>query len=229
MALAGLSVTNGSVQKKVQRVKMATKALWIVAISAVLGFGAVYVIGGGFDNKGRQISNAAAQTGEAVDVGASGSSAFKLGEMAAFVTKKTPEVLPDISFEDANGKTVQLSSLKGKTVLLNLWATWCGPCREEMPALNTLQKELGGSGFEVVALSLDRGGYKASRKFLDDLKADAVTLYADPTAKQGMALKLIGMPTTILIDKEGREVGRLAGAAKWDSADAKKLIESAMQ
>jgi thiol-disulfide isomerase/thioredoxin len=146
--------------------------------------------------------------------------------MAAFVAKKTPEPLPDIIFQDAAGKEVTLSSFKGKTILLNLWATWCGPCREEMPALNRLQAELGSDKFEVVALSLDRKGYDASKKFLDDLKADKVKLYADPTAKQGMELKLLGMPTTILINKDGLEVGRLAGSAEWDSDDAKKLIQS---
>jgi thiol-disulfide isomerase/thioredoxin len=206
----------------------APKALWIVALSALIGFGAVYVIGGRFDNGGSHNSGAAAQNLSPPDVGTSGASSFKLGEMAAFVTKKVPEALPDITFEDASGKPVTLSSFKGKTILLNLWATWCGPCREEMPALDHLQKELGSDKFEVVALSLDRGGYAASRKFLDELKANDVKLYADPTAKQGMALKLIGMPTTILIDKNGNEVGRLAGSAKWDSPDAKKLIEAAI-
>jgi thiol-disulfide isomerase/thioredoxin len=205
------------------------KALWIVALSALAGFGAVYVIGGWFDNKGTEISGAAAQDSSAPSVGGSGETSFKLGEMAAFVMKKTPEALPDITFEDAAGKTVSLSSFKGKTILLNLWATWCGPCREEMPALNALQKELGSDKFEVVALSLDRAGYAASRKFLDELKANDVHLYADPTAKQGMALKLIGMPTTILINKDGLEVGRLAGEAKWNSPDAKKLVEAAIE
>ncbi|MFT3733082.1 MAG: redoxin family protein [Hyphomicrobium sp.] len=205
------------------------RALWIVALSALVGFGAVYVIGGWFDNKGPAISGASAQNLDVPDVGATGESSFKLGDMAAFVTKKPPEALPDITFEDAAGKEVQLSSFKGKTILLNLWATWCGPCREEMPALNKLQKELGGDKFEVVALSLDRGGYEASRKFLDELKATDVKLYADPSAKQGMALKLVGMPTTILINKDGQEVGRLAGSAKWDSPDAKKLIEAAIE
>ncbi|RUO98405.1 TlpA disulfide reductase family protein [Hyphomicrobium sp.] len=202
-----------------------SRALWIVALSALLGFGAVYVIGGRFDNGGPANSGAVAQNMSAPEVGASGDASFKLGEMAAFVTKKSPEALPDITFQDAAGKEIHLSSLKGKTVLLNLWATWCGPCREEMPALNNLQKELGSDKFEVIALSLDRAGYEASRKFLDDLKANDVKLYADPTAKQGMALKLIGMPTTILINKDGLEVGRIAGEAKWDSADAKKLIQ----
>lgn len=205
------------------------KALWIVALAALIGFGAVYVIGGGFDNKGTEISRTEAQESSAPAVGAAGDSSFKLSEMAAFVTKKPPEPLPDITFEDASGKEVHLSSFKGKTILLNLWATWCAPCRAEMPALNALQKDLGGDKFEVVALSLDRGGYQASRKFLDDLKASDVRLYADPTAKQGMALKLIGMPTTILINKDGMEVGRIAGEAKWDSPDAKKLIENAIE
>lgn len=212
------------------------KALWIVALSALAGFGAVYVIGGRLGNGGPEKSESPAlnsaspvkeQSGEASGNG-SGGSAAKLGDMAAFVMKKTPEPLPDITFQDAAGKDVTLSSLKGKTVLLNIWATWCEPCREEMPALDRLQKELGSDKFEVVALSLDRKGYEASRKFLADMKADNITLYADPTAKQGMSLKVLGMPTTILINKDGLEVGRLAGSAKWDSPDAKKLIEAAI-
>jgi len=204
------------------------KALWIVALTALAGFGAVYVIGGGFDNAGSPKTEAVAQDFSAPSVGASGESAFKFGKMAAFVAKTTPQPLPDIKFQDAAGKQVALSDLKGKTILLNLWATWCGPCREEMPALNRLQEALGGDKFEVVALSLDRKGYDASRKFLDDLKANKLTLYSDPTAKQGMELKLLGMPTTILINKDGLEVGRLAGAAEWDSDDAKHLVEAAM-
>jgi thiol-disulfide isomerase/thioredoxin len=202
------------------------KALWIMALSALIGFGAVYVIGGGLDNAGSSKSDAVAQDFSAPDVGASGESSFKFGKMAAFVFKKTPEPLPDITFQDASGKNVTLSSLKGKTILLNLWATWCAPCREEMPALNRLEAALGSDKFEVVALSLDRKGYDASRKFLDEVKADKVKLYVDPTAKQGMELKLVGMPTTILINKNGLEVGRLAGSAEWDSDDAKKLIQS---
>jgi thiol-disulfide isomerase/thioredoxin len=200
----------------------AQKAIWIVALSALVGFGAVYVIGGRSDNAPR-IEAAAPSAGE---TGASSSGGP--GKMAAFVRKATPTPLPDITFQDATGKDVTLASLKGRTVLLNLWATWCQPCREEMPALNRLQQALGGDTFEVAALSLDRKGYDASRKFLDEVKADAVKLYADPTAKQGLALKLVGMPTTILINKDGLEVGRLAGPAEWDSEEAKTLIKAAM-
>lgn len=201
-------------------VGMPQRALWIVALSALVGFAAVYVIGSRSDNASR--TEVAADS----DAGAPGD--HQTGKMAAFVKKATPAPLPDITFQDASGKDVTLSSFKGKTILLNLWATWCQPCREEMPALDRLQKAMGSDKFEVVALSLDRQGYAASRKFLDELKANAVNLYADPTAKQGMALKLIGMPTTILINKDGLEIGRLAGSAEWDSDDAKKLIEAAM-
>ncbi len=107
-------------------------------------------------------------------------------------------------------RTSTLSSFKGKTILLNLWATWCEPCREEMPALNRLQHDLGSDKFEVVALSLDRKGYDASRKFLDDLKANDVKLYADATAKQGMELRA-HRHADHNPDQQGRTGGRATG------------------
>jgi thiol-disulfide isomerase/thioredoxin len=204
------------------------KALWIVTVSALIGFAAVYGIGTRFDNAPPAKSAANVQNFTTPDAGRANQTGVRSGKMAAFVARKVPEPLPDITFQDASGKDVTLSSLKGKTILLNLWATWCQPCREEMPALNRLQKSLGGDKFEVVALSLDRQGYAASRKFLDQLNATDVILYADPTAKQGLALKLVGMPTTILINKDGNEIGRLAGPAEWDSEEAQDLIKAAM-
>jgi thiol-disulfide isomerase/thioredoxin len=203
-------------------VETAQKALWIVALSALVGFAAVYVIKGRSDNA----PSIGVTAPTANDSPASSEPAS--GAMAAFVKKAAPAPLPDIKFQDTSGKDVTLSSFKGKTVLLNLWATWCQPCREEMPALDRLQQQLGSDKFEVVVLSLDRQGLDASGKFLDEVKAHAVKLYTDVTTKQGLALKLVGMPTTILINKDGLEVGRLAGPAKWDSEDAKKLIEAAM-
>jgi thiol-disulfide isomerase/thioredoxin len=200
----------------------AQKALWIVALSALVGFAAVYVIRGRSDNA----PSIGVTAPTANDSPASSEPAS--GAMAAFVKKAAPAPLPDIKFQDTSGKDVTLSSFKGKTVLLNLWATWCQPCREEMPALDRLQQQLGSDKFEVVVLSLDRQGLDASGKFLDEVKAHAVKLYTDVTTKQGLALKLVGMPTTILFNMDGLEVGRLAGPAKWDSEDAKKLIEAAM-
>ena len=148
--------------------------------------------------------------------------------MAAFVFKKAPEDLPEIGFVDATGKPMTAKDWQGRVVLLNLWATWCGPCRKEMPALDRLQGALGSEKFEVVALSVDRGGIEASRKFLDQTKVEKLKLYVDPTAKASNALKAIGLPTTLLL-KDGREIGRLVGPAEWDSQDAKRLIEAALR
>jgi thiol-disulfide isomerase/thioredoxin len=201
------------------------KSLMIVALAAVVGFGAVYVTLGRKDN--------APSTPSAAVPSAAPSKAPATSEntdpIRAFVTKKTPEPLPDIVFNDASGKTVKLSDFKGRTVLLNVWATWCAPCREEMPSLDRLQKELGSDAFEVVALSIDRQGADAAKKFLDEVKASSLKLYVDATAKQGLALKIVGMPTTILINKDGLEVGRLPGTAEWDSAAAKQLITAQMK
>ena len=201
------------------------KGLWIVALAALLGFGAVYVTMHRSDNAATPAS--APETTVKSEVEPKGEA--KTGQMAAFVTKKAPEALPEITFNDAAGKTLTLADFKGRTVLLNLWATWCAPCREEMPSLDRLQQAIGSDKFEVVALSLDRQGAPASQKFLDEVKAKALKLYIDATGKQGVTLKLVGMPTTILINKDGLEVGRLAGPAEWDSAEAKALIEAAMK
>jgi thiol-disulfide isomerase/thioredoxin len=192
--------------------------LAIIAAAAVAGFAAIYVT----RTPPANTPDAPASTAETKSDAKPASSG---GELAAFVKKATPEAMPEVTFKDSTGSDRKLSDFKGKTILLNLWATWCAPCREEMPSLNRLQEALGGDKFEVVALSLDRQGADASKKFLDEVKATALNLYVDATAKQGTALKLVGMPTTILIDAEGREVGRLAGPAEWDSEEAKALIK----
>ncbi len=204
------------------------KALAILALSAIAGFAAVYGTMAPRDNAAIENSPQAAAPASTTAEPATGP-AKPGAKMAAFVRRKVPEPLPDITFNDAAGKAMTLADFKGKAVLLNLWATWCAPCREEMPALDRLQKALGGDNFEVVALSLDRKGAEASQKFLTETKADSLKLYIDASAKQGTVLKIVGMPTTILIDKEGREIGRLAGPAEWDSEDAKALIMAAMK
>lgn len=204
------------------------KTWGVAALAAVAGFAAIYLTMGQSDNAPVTNSAPVQQAAAAPDVGAPANATFKLSKLAAFVTKKQPEPLPDITFNDSSGGERKLSDFKGRTILLNLWATWCAPCREEMPALNRLQEQLGSDKFEVVALSLDRQGAAASQKFLDEVDAKALKLYVDATAKQGVALKIVGMPTTILINAEGLEVGRLAGPAEWDSDEAKQLISAAM-
>ncbi len=211
-----------------------------ILIAAAAGFGAVYVIAGAADN-----ANGAARGGsptpvqrQAQNLEPSGSrpaaelpsgpgrNALSTGEMAAFVFKKTPEELPVFSFLDKDGKERTLADWRGRVVLLNLWATWCLPCRKEMPALDRLQAELGSETFEVVAVSVDRTGLEGARKFLDGIKVSRLALYADPTVRLTSTLKSIGMPATLLLNKEGREIGRLVGPAEWDSPEAKALIKA---
>lgn len=130
--------------------------------------------------------------------------------------------VPEIQFQDGSGRARTLAEFRGKVVLLNLWATWCAPCREEMPSLDRLQTRLGGPDFEVVALSIDQQGVPAVRKFYDELGIKALQLYNDPSAQAGFKLATRGLPTTLIIDRTGREVGRRVGPAEWD---APKMVE----
>jgi thiol-disulfide isomerase/thioredoxin len=149
--------------------------------------------------------------------------------MAAFVFRKAPEALPEVKFQDGSGNERTLADWKGKVALVNLWATWCLPCRKEMPSLDRLQKDLGSDRFEVVAISVDRKGAEASRKFLADTGVERLALYVDPTARMSAELKVVGLPATLLVDAQGREVGRLLGPAEWDSDEAKRLIRAVVE
>ena len=224
------------------------------AFFAVIGFGAVYVTAGGTDNRkgdgaastgtatapptgaktaaepSQPAALAQAATPPAADLPAgAGRNPLSVGQMAAFVFKTKPEPLPKITFVDATGKERTLDDWKGKVVLLNLWATWCAPCRKEMPGLDRLQSELGSDKFEVVAVSVDRTGTAGAKKFLDQIKVEKLAVLADPTARMGTTLRAIGMPATLLIDTEGREIGRMVGPAEWDTPEAKALIKAALK
>lgn len=158
-----------------------------------------------------------------------GETRLNTGHMAAFVFKPEPAPVPALKFVDAAGKERSLADWQGRVVLLNLWATWCLPCRKEMPDLDRLQAELGSDRFEVVALGVDRGGVKAAERFLEQTGVKKLALYVDPTARMAGELKVIGLPATLLIDAQGREIGRLLGPAEWASEDAKKLIRSVVK
>jgi len=194
----------------------------MAAVAALIGFAAVYVTLGRHDNHGLSGS------GEPAAPTAAGSRKEAPG-LPAFVYKASPEPVANVNFADESGAAKSLADFRGKVVLLNLWATWCAPCREEMPSLDRLQKELGSDRFQVVALAVDRSGVDAVRKFLDGVKASSLELYIDTTTRAGTAAKVIGMPTTLLIDAQGREIGRLPGPAEWDSPAAKALIQAALR
>jgi thiol-disulfide isomerase/thioredoxin len=208
--------------------KKAAMALGAAALAAVAAFAGVYVTLGRPDNAVPPAKTSQVQPASPVPSGA-GSNSLSQGHVAAFVFRKSPEPLPEVKFKDAAGKERTLADWRGKVVLLNLWATWCLPCRKEMPALDRLQKELGSDKFEVVAVSVDRKGADASKKFLDETNVTQLALYVDATARMSSELRAVGLPATLLIDTEGREVGRLLGPAEWDSADAQRLIRSVLK
>ncbi|MEO4045305.1 TlpA family protein disulfide reductase [Hoeflea sp.] len=137
----------------------------------------------------------------------------------SFVIHEAPRPLSEIKFENGNGEAITLADLRGKTVLLNIWATWCVPCREEMPTLDALEAEHGDPAFEVVPLSVDRAGPEVVRKFYAEIGIEHLGLYIDTSMRASFALQAPGLPTTLLIDSEGRELGRLVGPAEWDTPE----------
>jgi thiol-disulfide isomerase/thioredoxin len=137
-----------------------------------------------------------------------------------------PQPVQAVTFEDGEGRSLALADFRGRIVLLNIWATWCAPCRHEMPTLDRLQRALGGADFEVVALSIDRKGASAVAGFYEEIGIEALQLYVDPSGAAQRALRVVGIPTTLLLDREGRELGRLAGPAEWDSPTMVDWLQS---
>jgi thiol-disulfide isomerase/thioredoxin len=156
---------------------------------------------------------------------------FARGEVAAVAVAAAPRPVPELSFKDASGRTRAIAEWHGRLVLLNLWATWCVPCRKEMPALNALAAQRAGNDFAVVAVNIDTRDPDKPRAFLREIGASHLDYYADPSAKVFQQLKAagwaFGMPTTLLVDPAGCEVASLAGPADWASTDAAELIAAA--
>jgi thiol-disulfide isomerase/thioredoxin len=197
-----------------------------VALSA-LGLGALALYGNG------PVSG----NGVAGECRASAAAAKRIaplarGEVAALAVASTPRPAPEVTFLDPAGKPVTLADFKGKTVLVNLWATWCAPCRHEMPALDKLQAEAGGPDFEVVAVNIDTRNLERPKAWLEENGVTRLAYYADPQAKILQTLQrtghVVGLPTTILVDAAGCELGTLKGAADWGGADALRLIRASL-
>src|ERR1700722_15586549 len=153
------------------------------------------------------------------------------GELAALTMATAPLRLPDLTFQDAEGKQKKLSDWRGHTLLVNLWATWCVPCRKEMPALDRLQAKLGSKDFQAGAINIDTRDPEKPKNFLKDAKLTRLDYFSDSKAEVFQELKAIGralrMPTSVLVDGQGCEIGTIAGPAEWDSDDAVKLITAA--
>jgi thiol-disulfide isomerase/thioredoxin len=155
------------------------------------------------------------------------------GEVAAMIIAAKPEPIADYAFDGPDGAPVSLASFKGKTTLLNIWATWCVPCRAEMPALDRLQEAFAGANFDVVAVNVDTTRLERPKAFLAEAGVKSLTYYGDPKAdiffEMKQSGKALGLPTTLLIGPDGCQIGLLNGPAAWDSADAKALISRALE
>lgn len=194
----------------------------IAALAVVVG---VYGIG-------RLRSNPADAACRAAVATASRLAPLAHGEVAALAVARTPFRVPELTFKDGSGRVHQLQDWRGRTVLFNLWATWCVPCRREMPALDALQADLGSPKFEVLAVNIDTRDPQKPPAFLKQVGATHLSYYADDSAQVFEALKeagkAFGMPTTLIVGPNGCEIGNMAGPAEWASDDGRKLVSAAI-
>jgi thiol-disulfide isomerase/thioredoxin len=205
------------------------RRLALITLAAVAGafagLAGVYGIGGFVRNAGDPACRPAAEAARRV-------SPLARGEVAAMAIAESPLRMPDVGFHDLAGTERRLSEWRGRTVLLNLWATWCIPCRKEMPALDALEGTLGGERFEVVAVNIDTRDPGKPRAWLQEVGVSRLAYYADPSAKVFQDIKLagraFGLPTTVLVDPAGCEIGTAAGPAEWASEDGLKLVRAAL-
>jgi thiol-disulfide isomerase/thioredoxin len=203
--------------------------LRLVSVAAAIG---ILVVLAGIYGIGRLRSNPADAACQPAVNAASRIAPLVHGEVAALAVVQTPFHVPDLAFKDAQGRDKTLADWHGRTVLLNLWATWCVPCRREMPALDALQAKLGGPDFEVVAVNIDTRDPQKPLTFLKEVGVSHLAYYADQSARVFEDLKsagkAFGMPTTIIVDRAGCEIGNMAGPAEWASDDGVKLVSAAI-
>ncbi len=206
------------------------KLIGIAAVAGIIaGAAAVYIREAGSGNGGTQTASGECATTKEI---ATRIAPLLKGQVAAMVAPDQHRKLTTIAFKGADGKPMTLDNFAGKTVLFNLWATWCVPCREEMPALNALEKELGSEKFQVVPVNIDTGDDEKPKGFLSEIGVDALQFYRDNTIEVFNSLKkeglAFGLPVTLLIDGKGCLISAMNGPAAWDSEDAKALIKGAV-
>ena len=158
--------------------------------------------------------------------GATALAATSAAAARAMPLHDAPRRLLSPPFVDAGGREMTLDSFRGRVVLLNLWATWCPPCREEMPTLDRLQAQLGGGDFHVLPLSIDRAGLDPVRRFYDEIGIRYLDMYLAEELRAMLAFGAVGLPTTILVNRDGQEIARLVGPAEWDSPEAVAQFQS---
>ncbi len=214
--------------KRVNWLRRARYVLLAAFLGTIAGFAGVYLTGGLQRNAGVVSDSSCVNA----SLTAKRLMPLSRGEVAAFAPNTSPRRATPLEFKDATGRSVSLAEFKGRVVLINLWATWCVPCRKEMPALDELEQKLGGRDFTVLAINLDQRGGDKPRKFLEEIKVKRLVYYEDPTTNVFQKLKAAGrapgLPSTILIDREGCELGFMPGPAEWAGEEALALIRAAI-
>ena len=152
--------------------------------------------------------------------------ALRTGDMRGVLLHETPIPVSEQSFTDLEDGSHSLGDFEGQVVLLNFWATWCAPCREEMPSLDALQRDLGGEDFQVVTLATGRNPRPAILRFFDEEGIEALPTYLDPRQDVAREMSIFGLPITVIIDREGNEIARLRGDADWHSEEAVALLQA---
>ncbi|WP_422371633.1 thiol:disulfide interchange protein TlpA [Hoeflea sp.] len=214
------------------RNSLSTGALVAIAVALGAVVGAVGIYGNSsLPGNAQAPESQAALSGEGCQAEAAELAALKplaRGEVAAMVIRPSAAQMPALSFVDADGQEAGLEDFSGEALLVNLWATWCVPCREEMPALAELQSELGDEGFRVLAINIDAGDVAKPKAFLEEIGVSNLGLYRDATIgvfntlkRQGLAF---GLPVTLMVGRDGCLLGAMNGPAEWASEDAKALI-----
>lgn len=165
-----------------------------------------------------------ATTGGAVDMSAV--AAMREGDMKKLNFHPELRKVSEKTFDAENGTKMTLADYEGQYVLLNFWATWCAPCRKEMPMLSDLQAEFGDDDFQVVTLATGRNAPPAMKKFFDEIGVDNLPLHRDPQSAVARDMAVLGLPVTALIDKNGNEIARLTGDADWSSDNAKAILRN---
>ncbi len=197
-------------------------ALGVVAALGLAGVAAFYSVRGDAGNGSCSAARTTAQRMKPL----------ARGEVAAVEVRSQPQPAPELSFNGPDGQPTTLAAFRGKTLLVNLWATWCAPCLKEMPALDALQKEIGGSDFAVVAINIDTRNLDKPKAWLAENKVTALAYHADPQAGVFQTLrqahKVEGMPVSLIVDRSGCELAIIQGPADWASADSKALMAAAM-
>lgn len=155
--------------------------------------------------------------------------ALREGDMKKLNLHSTPREISDKTFEHEDGGEATLADFKGKIVLLNFWATWCGPCREEMPMLSELQTELGGDQFEVLTLASGHNPPPAMKKFFEKIQVDNLPLHRDPKQNVARDMAVFGLPNTVILNAEGMEIARLQGEADWSSDSAISILRALIE